>query len=220
MGKFKDLTGKRFGRLVVLGLDHVEDKNNRKRKFWTCKCDCGSEKVIRTDALTGGGTTSCGCFARERAAELLTSHGEADTRLYRIWHDMKERCSNSKMKTCSRYKARGIKVCDEWKNSYERFSFWAKNNGYEDHLSIDRIDNNGNYCPENCRWVTNKQNSRNRECNIIVEYKGNSITLSEASELTNIKYETLRVRYHKGDRGEYLFRTIDERFSRNYKKEE
>lgn len=214
-----DLTGKVVGDLTVVGLDHIEDKNGRKRKFWLCECSCGNMTVVRTDSLTSGSTTSCGCAAVKKAKELSTSHGGSYTRLYSIWSGMKDRCRNPNSPSRRRYGGRGIDVCDEWFNSYEVFRAWAISNGYGEELSIDRIDNNGNYCPENCRWVTNKQNSRNRECNITVNYNGKNMALSESAELAGIRYETIRSRYHNGDRGEYLFRPINKNLSCHYRKE-
>lgn len=175
-----DLSGKRFGRLVAESIYHKDGK-----RFWLCRCDCGEFAIVRTNQLVSGRTTSCGCYMRERRLQNLKrcpkkSINEYENiridghnkkwnaikhqypRIYSIWHGMKSRCNYPKNKCYHHYGGRGISVCKEWDESFNTFANWALTNGYADNLSIDRIDVNGNYCPENCRWVTNAEQQRNK----------------------------------------------------------
>ena len=149
--KLVDLTGQRFGRLVVLR----RAENIGRQTAWLCKCDCGNEKTVPMWNLRSGQTISCGCYADEvRVAngKAGQTHGLSYSRLYTIWIGMKQRCYYPKHKHFKRYGERGIKVCDEWKDSFETFHDWAMANGYADNLTIDRENVNGDYCPANCRW--------------------------------------------------------------------
>ena len=168
-----DLTGKRFGRLVVLeqAESHI-DKKGRKIRMWKCKCDCGNETIVRHGGLQRGTTTSCGCFHKEIVGSLNRTHGLSANcgRLYPLWKSIKYRCYNKNSKSYSQYGGRGIAMCDEWKNDFLAFHDWAIANGYKEEktdkglniLTIDRIDVNGNYEPSNCRFVTNDVQAKNK----------------------------------------------------------
>lgn len=162
VGTLIDLTGQRFGRLTVIGR---AENDQRGLARWLCKCDCGNEKVIRGDHLRKGCIQSCGCWQREieRESGLKTrTHGMTKTRPYRIWIHMRSRCYDKKCHAYNRYGGRGITVCEEWRNDFQAFYDWAISHGYSDDLSIDRIDNDKGYSPDNCRWATAKEQNKNR----------------------------------------------------------
>ena len=143
---------KKYGRLII-----VEERKNK----LLCLCDCGNTKEIYKYDVLSGRTKSCGCLQRERTSKANTKHGKHNNRLYNIWCGMKQRCYYKNHVRYSRYGGRGITVCDEWVNSFKAFYNWAIENGYKEGLSIDRIDNDGNYEPCNCRWVDYKTQYEN-----------------------------------------------------------
>ena len=158
MGKRRDLTGLCFGKLTVVEFCGIQTGTHR--ALWRCVCDCGGEKIATTHILTYGKVTSCGCLRKERGMHYV--HGGSHTRLYRIWKGMKNRCYNPKQTGYERYGGRGITICEEWLNNYDAFRTWAVASGYQDHLTIDRVDNDKGYSPDNCRWATYSEQIHNR----------------------------------------------------------
>ena len=195
-----ELQGKRFGRLTVLEYAYT---NKHGKAMWSCCCDCGKETVVAGCHLVNGHTTSCGCRRDEESGYRFKTHGLRNTRLYKLWLGMKSRCDYSHKGT-ERYHGRGIKVCDEWRN-FVTFHDWAMANGYKDGLSIEREDVDGGYCPENCRWITRKEQGYNKCTSVFVEAFGQKKTLKEWSEITGINYSTLHSRYRAGKTLDALF---------------
>lgn len=190
MGKRIDLTGQRFGRLVVVSYAGLDKQNNA---LWSCACDCGNTKVAMSKSLRSGMTISCGCARKG----INSTHRQSGTRLYQIWNGMHQRTKNPNVERYANYGGRGIKVCQEWER-FEPFLDWAFANGYQDDLTIDRIDVNGDYTPENCRWVSAKQQSRNTRRNHRYTYRGQSKTMGEWAEQFKIKPYTLKYRLKSG----------------------
>lgn len=170
-----DLKGQRFYRLTVVDYYGISDK---KQIYWKCLCDCGNEILVKTADLRCGGMKSCGCWRREVGHNNF-KYDCKNNRLYHIWRGMKARCFNKNNANFPRYGGRGITVCEEWKDDFSSFSSWAYSNGYSDELSIDRIDFDGNYCPENCRWATLTEQNNNKSNNFYITENGRTQTLAE-----------------------------------------
>ena len=185
MVKQYDLTNKKYGRLLV-----IEKDNTSKRTKWICKCKCGKMKSIYHSHLISGATTSCGCYQKEKAKEYKTKHNMTHTSLHNRWKSMKQRCLNANCKAYKNYGARGIKICDEWLVSYNVFYKWCIENGYQKGLQLDRINNNGDYRPDNCRFVTPLENSNNKRTCVYIEYNGEKHTINEWSRILNINKNT------------------------------
>lgn len=162
LAKLLDIRGQTFTRLTVI--DRAPDYKNGSAR-WLCRCECGNEVVAIGQKLRNGRTKSCGCFNVDLAKMRFTTHGESRTRLFRIWGGMLNRCSNPNNVGWENYGARGIRVCQPWRDSYETFRDWAVSNGYAANLSIDRINNSGDYDPSNCRWASAEEQSRNKRNN-------------------------------------------------------
>lgn len=167
MGTLIDLTGRRFGNLVVLCRAENLLCKGRITTRWLCRCDCGNEKIISGKHLKSGAVISCGCVGKIHSAESKIKHGKARSRIYSVWCNMKNRCYNPNVRSYKTYGARGITVCDEWKSSFTAFYKWALKSGYDEtagygECSLDRIDNDKGYFPENCRWVSFKVQANNR----------------------------------------------------------
>lgn len=173
MGKHIDLFGQRFGRLTV-SKEFFVDKNGKRK--WKCFCECGGTAYVTTNNLTSGTTKSCGCWNEDVRSKIHTKHGMSKSRIYSIWSNMKARCECVTNNAYHLYGKRGIKVCDEW-HDFNNFAKWAIENGYGKNLTIDRIDNDGNYCPDNCRWATAKEQGNNTRTCKMITYNGETKTM-------------------------------------------
>ncbi len=195
MGKIKDISGQKFGRLSAIKYAYTDKRHTA---IWQCKCDCGNIVEVRGDALRNGTIRSCGCLQEDRLKEALTKHGQSRSKLYKVYHSMKGRCYNKNSREYHNYGARGIAVCNEWLSSYETFYDWAIENGYRENLTIDRIDVNTGYEPDNCRWVNNKTQQNNKRNNIYLTYNNKTQTLMQWANELNLTYSCIHNRYERG----------------------
>lgn len=199
MGKFVDLSGERYGRLTVI--EQAPSRtypSGQTHTSWLCRCDCGAEVVVASGHLRNGHTQSCGCYRTEVTVGRSKTHGMRHSHLYGVWEGMLKRCRNPKCKDYPNYGGRGIQVCEDWL-SFERF-FADMGATYKPGLELDRAEVDGNYCPENCRWVTKQTNSRNRRASIWVTVEPfGRIHLMELAEKVGVPYATLQYRHYAGN---------------------
>lgn len=189
-----NLVDKEYGRLKVISLAYI--KNGR--TFWNCRCSCGNETILLGKDIKNGNTKSCGCLKIDTSRQRMTTHGATDSRLYNIWTSMKQRCETSKIEKFVRdYQNRGIKICAEW-HDFSVFQKWALENGYKENLSIDRIDNNKGYFPENCRWVDNFVQANNKRNNYFLTYNNKTQSIEQWARELGIKGSTIHERLRRG----------------------
>lgn len=190
MGKRQDITGQIFGKWTVLSYTGRISSMS----LYRCKCECGTERDVDRHRLVYGTSRSCGCARNSAPKNPYKTHGMWNTRLYKAWENMKSRCrKNSNYEYAHNYSDRGITYCSEWE-TFVNFRDWALSNGYAENLELDRIDVNGNYCPENCRWVTKKENANNKRTNRYITIDGETKTLTQWCEIKNIKLFTVLYR--------------------------
>ena len=211
MGTLIDLTGQRFGRWTVVARAGADSAG--KNSTWLCRCDCGNEKIVSKVSLKNGSSKSCGCYNSELEKQRIKvlhdqRRGEYPRidRLFRIWRKMRNRCLSPQNCSFKDYGGRGIEICSEWDNFYE-FQEWALNSGYEPTLTLDRIDVNGNYSPENCRWVNIKVQERNKRKTIWLTLNGTKKSMADWSDEVGISWKTLHSRYVRGWSDERILTT-------------
>ena len=196
----ENLIGRKFGRLTVIDFGIPEKrKDGRHNATFQCLCDCGNYVTVAACRLKNGNTSSCGCLHKEQIGKINYIHGESNkTRLYRIWCRMKQRCYNPNCNDYRYYGGKGVLICQEWINDYTAFMNWAVANGYDDSLTIDRINVDAGYCPDNCRWVSMLTQANNKSNNRVLEYNGESHTVTEWSRIVGISKKVLSNRVNRG----------------------
>lgn len=192
MSKFIDLTGNRYSKLTV-----IERAENAKGGIpvWKCLCDCGNVTLVRGQNLKSGAVKSCGCLKHKPAHNR--THNLSKNPLYQRWNQIKMRCYNLSCDSYMNYGGRGIKMCEEWKTSVEAFVKWANENGYKKDLTIERINNNGDYCPENCKWIPKKEQPNNRRCCYSINYNNKTQNLAQWCKELGLNYKFIHNRIHK-----------------------
>lgn len=196
MGAKKELNGQHFGKLVVV---YENGRSKDGKVMWHCICECGNEIDVTSKSLISGNTKSCGCLRIDK----ITAHGDSKSRLYSVWKGMRRRCNDCNDSHYMNYGGKGIKVCQEWDNSYEAFRDWALENGYETNAlrgecTIDRIYCNKGYEPNNCRLATIQTQENNKTTNRYLSYNGETLTMAQWAKELNIKYQTLVARIERG----------------------
>lgn len=193
--RLDDVIGRRFGRLQVINFSHAGKYDT---SYYLCECDCGNDTLVSRRHLLDGHVKSCGCWN----VDSHKTHGMSDTDLHHTWVSMRQRCNNEKHDSYPSYGGRGIEVCSEWE-TFEKFSEWAHNNGYRPGLTIDRIDNDCGYSPENCRIADRLTQANNRRTNRFITYGGDTHTIAEWARLFEVKYPTLLYRINRGDMSDF-----------------
>ena len=187
-----DLTGKRFGRLVARTFHDTISTGAR----WICNCDCGNTSIVTANNLRAKQTISCGCYRRETTSKRFRVHGKRWTREYNVWLCAKNRCFNPRCKTYPDYGGRGIQMCDEWKHSFN--AFLEHMGKCPEGMTLDRINNDGNYEPANCRWTTVQTQNNNQRRTRMITHNGETLPMSVWAAKLGIPYQTLQTRLHKG----------------------
>lgn len=186
-------SGDVIGRYLILN----EAERRGSKRYYLCKCECGNEKEVRMDSLRNGKAISCGCYNKEMSIKANTKHGMYKTRIYRIWHGMKSRCLNYNNDSYKNYGGRGISICSEWMD-FSAFKKWSIINGYKDFLTIERVNVNGNYNPQNCTWISMEEQRRNTTVTKNISYDGKTLTLRQWAKEMNMCNSTLSRRLKKG----------------------
>ena len=202
--------GKTFGRLTVIEPD-IKLTNERKSGiYFKCLCECGNEHTVLLGSLTAGQVKSCGCLVKENIREVATTHGKSKTRLYGIWHSMKSRCLNKTAANYNRYGGNGVTICEEWANDYMTFHNWSMSNGYAEGLTLDRVNNDKGYNPDNCRWVTYTEQENNKSsCKPVIVNNKYYTSINALARECNISSVTLGKHLKKGDLEEYVNKRIN-----------
>lgn len=190
MGKLIDLTGQRFNNLLVI--ERAENTKGGSAR-WKCRCDCGNETIVSAANLKSNAVKSCGCL---RTAPPNKTHGLSKTPLYRMWRSMIYRCENPKHNAYKNYGGRGITVCEEW-HDFETFKKWVEETKPYENATVDRIDNNKGYSPQNCRWVDMSIQANNRNNNLSISYNGETHNLMEWSKILDFDYKRVHNRMNK-----------------------
>lgn len=185
-----------FGRWKVIGFDNERSNNKRGRKYYFCECQC-NDKTIKSvcgDSLTSQKSTSCGCYNRKRVSETTSKHRSSNSNLYDVWINIKQRCLNKNNPNYKNYGGRGITICNEWVNDFEKFQKWSIENGYKKGLNIDRKDNDKGYSPENCRFITYIENQNNKRTNTYIKFNNETETITNWAKKLNMNPRTLVTR--------------------------
>lgn len=204
IGNPVDLTGDRYGTLTVI----KQSENKGKKKMWLCRCDCGNEVIVSGGNLRNGHTQHCLECGYKLMGTSRTTHGKSKHPLFGVWADIIARCEDEKEKAYKDYGGRGISICEEWRKDFQKFYDWSMENGYKKGLQIDRINNDGNYEPSNCRWVTRIVNANNKRSNKFIEHNGERKTIAEWARYYNVNYKNLWGNLSRGDSLEEAVRRI------------
>lgn len=193
MSTLIDITGNKYGMLTVIRRAENAPKGITR---WECQCDCGNIVIVRGRNLKNGAVKSCGCL-KSVANKKRSRHNMTGTRLYQAWANIKQRCYHENNPWYKFYGARGIKMCDIWRESFEAFAEWALSNGYQDDLTIERINNDRGYEPNNCKWIGLGAQANNKRSNVKITYKNETHTLSEWCKIYGVEYYLVYNRIHK-----------------------